>query len=403
MSVNWKRCSRLARRVTRATVIVATVALGIQFFARNLLQGTIHPVRVPETTAIDNSPMTVWELIRNDNRTSTFANILGQFTGIAGGLNAPKAQFTVYVPTNEAFEQEKFAEDLPIFYWMYLVGYHMGPGAFTREMLSRMNTAPSFVFADIYQKYRQRISLHGLSNRLSFNYRAHYATADYSLAGVNGHVHLVDRVLMLPESTSDLLRDDRDFSTLREGLTLTDVAVTINDTSTHVGQTLFAPSNAAFDKLGAKTKKFLFSPGGRQYLKALLEYHVVANRTMFTDIYFQESGRGEIPLQKGSTLDLPTLVPGYNLSISIDAGDSARPSPLINNEVRITQSDLVVMDGVVHKLDTVLLPPRSPRDDTEGQQQSWFGSLVHWVTSDSDVKVGELVRRLEEFMDGAET
>ncbi|KAK1138741.1 hypothetical protein N8T08_002050 [Aspergillus melleus] len=378
---------------------------------RTILHGEVQPLRIPETTAIDHSPpsMTVWELIRNDNRTSTFANVLGEFTHIVAGLNAPKAQFTVFVPTNEAFEHETFEWNLPSFYWMYLVGYHMGPGAFSRDVLSRMKTAPSFVFADIYQKYRQRISLQNLSDRFSFNYRARYATADSSQAGVNGYVHHVDRVLMLPESTSDLLRDDPDFSTLREGLILTNVAVTINDTSTHVGQTLFAPSNAAFDKLGPKTKQFLFSSGGRQYLKALLKYHVVANRTMFTDVYFQESGQGEIPLQMGSAfrtmkLDLPTLVPGYNLSISIDAGDSSRSSsPLINNEVRIAQPDLVVMDGVVHKLDTVLLPPRSPRDDTEWQQQSWFGSLVHWATSSSGVNVGELVRRLEEFVDVAGT
>lgn len=117
---------------------------------------------------------------------------------------------------------------------------------------------------------------------------------------MNGYVHHVDRVLMLPKSTSDLLGDDPEFSILREGLIQTNVAVTINDTSTHVGQTVFAPSNAAFDQLGSKTKRFLFSPGGRRYLKALLEYHVVANRTMFTDVYFQERGRGQISLQEGS-------------------------------------------------------------------------------------------------------
>ncbi|KAJ5521629.1 Fasciclin domain family protein [Penicillium freii] len=401
MRVNWKRCARIVRWTTRATVIVATVALGIQFFTRNLLQGAVQPVRIPDTTPIDNNPpsKTIWELIRNDNRTSKFANIVGEFTNIVSVLDAPKPQFTVFVPTNEAFEHEDFAWDLPSFYWLYLVGYHMGPGAFSRDVLSRMNTAPSFIFADIYQQYPQRISVQRLSERFALNYRARYATSD--IAGVNGYVHHVDRVLMLPKSTSDLLGDDPEFSILREGLIQTNVAVTINDTSTHVGQTVFAPSNAAFDQLGSKTKRFLFSPGGRRYLKALLEYHVVANRTMFTDVYFQERGRGQISLQEGSMLDLPTLVPGYNLSISIDAGDGARLSPLINNEVRIAQPDLVVMDGVVHKLDTVLLPPRSPRDDKE--QQSWFGSLLHWATSNSEVKMGELVRRLEEFVDDAET
>lgn len=161
-------------------MIVATVALGIQFFTRNLLQGAVQPVRIPDTTPIDNNPpsKTIWELIRNDNRTSKFANILGEFTNIVSVLDAPKPQFTVFVPTNEAFEHEDFAWDLPSFYWLYLVGYHMGPGAFSRDVLSRMNTAPSFIFADIYQQYPQRISVQRLSERFALNYRARYATSD---------------------------------------------------------------------------------------------------------------------------------------------------------------------------------------------------------------------------------
>lgn len=119
---------------------------------------------------------------------------------------------------------------------------------------------------------------------------------------MNGYVHHIDRVLMLPESTSDLLREDPDFSTFRKGLIQTDVAVAVNDTSSHVGQTVFAPSNTAFKKLGSKVIKFLFSPYGKQYLKALLQYHVVANRTVFTDIYFQANGQGQIPLTEGSTV-----------------------------------------------------------------------------------------------------
>lgn len=117
---------------------------------------------------------------------------------------------------------------------------------------------------------------------------------------MNGFVHHIDSVLQLPDSTADILRSWGDFSTLHDGLIQTDVAITINDTSTHNGQTVFAPSNAAFQKLGSKVNKFLFSPWGNRHLKALLKYHIVANHTVFSDVYFQARGQGEIQLREGS-------------------------------------------------------------------------------------------------------
>jgi len=108
-------------------------------------------------------------------------------------------------------------------------------------------------------------------------------------------------VLFLPESTSHLLRSHDEFATFRQALTKTvDLAVTVNDTSTHIGQTIFAPTEAAFAKLGRKVNRFFFGPGGEDYLRALMAYHIVANRTLFSDVYFQENGRGQLPVNADS-------------------------------------------------------------------------------------------------------
>ena len=77
-----------------------------------------------------------------------------------------------------------------------------------------------------------------------------------------------------------------EFSTLELGLTKTGLFSVINDTTNHAGGTLFAPSNFAFQRLGPKINGFLFSKYGQKYLKALLEYHVVANRTLYSDAYY---------------------------------------------------------------------------------------------------------------------
>lgn len=107
-------------------------------------------------------------------------------------------------------------------------------------------------------------------------------------------------MLHLPDATSDALRNDPDFHTFRRGLISTDIAVRVNDTQRHLTQTIFAPSNAAFAKLGRKANKFLFSPWGKPYLAALLRNHIVENSTLFSDIYFQAKGAGKVKLNTTS-------------------------------------------------------------------------------------------------------
>lgn len=107
-------------------------------------------------------------------------------------------------------------------------------------------------------------------------------------------------MLHLPDAASDLLRSRPDFTTFRKGLIITDVAIQVNDSQNHVTQTLFAPTNKAFEKLGHKVNKFLFSPWGKPYLAALLKYHLVMNSTLFSDIYFLPTGAGQVKLNISS-------------------------------------------------------------------------------------------------------
>jgi len=104
----------------------------------------------------------------------------------------------------------------------------------------------------------------------------------------------------LPDAVSDLLRSDPNLQTFQAGLIDTDVAVTVNDTESHLTQTVFAPTDEAFKNLGAKANKFLFSPLGKTYLTALLQYHVVINTTLFTDVYFKPNNSGQVKMNTSS-------------------------------------------------------------------------------------------------------
>ncbi len=124
--------------------------------------------------------------------------------------------------------------------------------------------------------------------------------------------------------------------------------------------TFFAPSNAAFARLGARANAFLFNtPRGRKLLAALLRYHVVEGRAVYSD----ELYRGEqqdADAAAGRTrfhVDLPTLLDGAGVAVDVVRW-GALVSIRVNHRVRVAVQDGIVRDGVVQVVDRVLLPPR---------------------------------------------
>ena len=93
-------------------------------------------------------------------------------------------------------------------------------------------------------------------------------------------------MITLPPDVLDIIEYlPGDFSTLQLGLLKTGLFHDFKNTATS-GQTVFAPSNWAFKKLGSRINGFLFSPHGQKYLKALLKYHVVSNQTLYSDAFY---------------------------------------------------------------------------------------------------------------------
>lgn len=251
-----------------------------------------------------NANLTIWEVLSNDERVSRFAKIIGELPDIVRGLSAPQAQFTVYAPVNEAFESFYFPPDPPPFFGLFIAGYHMGPGPVPAEHLGSIGTVSSFVNGDIFFDYKQRISVQRTGKDITLNHEAKYIPrGDAQSRALNGYIHHIDGVLGLPNSTSHVLRTRPQLSRLREAFSLTNLAETVYDTNSHVSQTLFAPTDAAFDRLGHKAIKFLFSPWGKPYLRALLKCHVISNHTLFSDMYWPHGGAELVDFRKLSVSD----------------------------------------------------------------------------------------------------
>lgn len=159
----------------------------------------------------------------------------------------------------------------------------------------------------------------------------------------------------------------------------------------HNGATLFAPSNWAFTKLGHRLNMFLFSEHGKKYLKAILQYHFVPRHTLYSDAYYpakhddDDDTKGFPHIPKGKYhLDFDTDLKGKSLSVDI-ARFGGFISMKVNGFASVSVQDGIARDGVVHELDSVLLPPKAPGGDYEELTE--------------DMSVEDLMARLDEHLE----
>lgn len=98
--------------------------------------------------------------------------------------------------------------------------------------------------------------------------------------------------------------------------------------------TVFAPTDEAFAKLPAGTVEDLLKPENKDKLVAILTYHVVAGKVLAADV---------VKLKSAKTVN--------GKEVAIDASNGVK----INNAT-VTKADILTSNGVIHVVDTVLLP-----------------------------------------------
>ncbi len=122
------------------------------------------------------------------------------------------------------------------------------------------------------------------------------------------------------------------FNTLAAALT----AAGLVDTLKSAGPfTVFAPTDEAFAKLPAGTVESLLKPANKDQLVSILTYHVVAGKVMAVDVV---------------KLSSATTVNGKGVSIHVEDG------VVHVNEATVVGADVIATNGVIHVIDTVLIP-----------------------------------------------
>jgi uncharacterized surface protein with fasciclin (FAS1) repeats len=111
--------------------------------------------------------------------------------------------------------------------------------------------------------------------------------------------------------------------------------------------TVFAPTNAAFDKLPEGTVSSLLKPENKAQLAKILTYHVVAgNLDAAAVVAAIKAGNGEVVL---------TTVSGGKLTASLEM-DKVKLTDESGKSAYVVAADLKGSNGVVHVIDGVVLP-----------------------------------------------
>lgn len=137
--------------------------------------------------------------------------------------------------------------------------------------------------------------------------------------------------MMNSQNIVEVASGNPEFSTL---VTAIKAAGLVETLSSEGPFTVFAPTNAAFDKLPAGTLDSLLKDPEK--LKAILTYHVVSGNVKAADVV---------------KLTSATTVAGQDVTIAVE-GETVK----VNNAT-VTQTDIATSNGTIHVIDTVLLPP----------------------------------------------
>ncbi len=267
-----------------------------------------------------------------------------QATDLSSVLADESQHFTVFAPTDEAFALlgkdtiDALIADPETLSNILL--YHVIPGQVVDAA-----TAISLSGSKVEAANGDELAIQAKGQRLFINSSTVIAT---DVRATNGIIHVIDSVLMppaaMPEPTLNIVEtasSAENLGTLVSLLVATGLDAVLADASTQF--TVFAPTDEAFAKLDAATLEALQSDPDR--LKDLLLYHVLAGQAVDAATAISLAGNSV------------ETANGQNVAISL------RSDELFINDSKVVATDVRATNGIVHLIDTVLMPPSGSPDD----------------------------------------
>jgi transforming growth factor-beta-induced protein len=239
-----------------------------------------------------------------------------------------KGPFTVFAPNDEAFAKlpKELVADLlkpeNKKKLQSILTYHVVPGLVTAEQVVKLRGAVSV--------QGQQIDISTGNGSVMVDGAKVLAT---DIKASNGIIHVIDSVILpADKNLAETLSASENLSTLLAAVSAAGLAETFKSEGPF---TLFAPSNEAFAKLPPGTVENLLKPENKSQLVRILTYHAVS---------------GKVLSSQAAQLKAAVTLNGKALAIT------ASQDGLNVDKAKVVDADLEATNGVVHVIDSVLLP-----------------------------------------------
>ncbi|MBL8900293.1 MAG: fasciclin domain-containing protein [Planctomycetes bacterium] len=247
---------------------------------------------------------------------------------LVGALQA-KGPFTVFAPTEAAFAKlpkgtvENLLKPENKAQLQAILKYHVLAGKVDAAAAMKTSCAATLE--------GQRCTITTKDGKVMID-GANVVKAD--IACSNGIIHVIDTVIL--PSSKDLVEvavGAGSFQTLAAALKAADLVDALKGPGPF---TVFAPTDEAFAKLPKGTVENLLKPENKAQLQAILKYHVVSGR-IYSD--------AALAAGKAQTLQ------GSAITIAV------KNEQACVNDAKLVKLDIQAKNGVIHVIDTVILPP----------------------------------------------
>jgi transforming growth factor-beta-induced protein len=264
----------------------------------------------------------------------------GSFQTLAAALKAAglvetlkgKGPFTVFAPTDEAFAKlpegtvESLLKPENKKQLVSVLTYHVVSGKVPASQVVKLKAAVTV--------NGQRVDIKTTDGHVQVD-QANVVKTDIHCS--NGIIHVIDAVIL--PSQDNIPATAAKAETFQTLLAAAKAAGLVEVLSGDKPLTVFAPTDEAFAKLPAGTVESLLKPENKEKLAGILKFHVVPGRVFSPDVL--------------SKKELKT-VQGGMLSAAMQDGKASI------NGAQLLATDLDASNGVIHVIDSVLLPPAGP-------------------------------------------
>lgn len=271
----------------------------------------------------EESEPTIVEVAQEDGRFTTLVAAL-EAADLAETLQGD-GPFTVFAPTDDAFAAlpdgtvEALLDDVPTLTDILL--YHVVEGQVPSSDVVDLSSADTLLGQPVVVNASDGVQIND----------ANVIIPDVEAS--NGVIHVLDSVLMPPEA--DLVDTAVGAGSFETLVTAVQEAGLVETLKGEGPFTVFAPTDEAFAALPDGTLDSLLQ--NPDQLASVLTYHVVPGRVFSGDVV---------------NVDTAATVQGADINVSVDMG-----SVMLNDSATVIQTDVLATNGVIHVIDSVILPP----------------------------------------------